>query len=53
MADDRNPGTQGMSAADLARLKALADKRNAAQDTMSNAVGKQDEARRNIIDKMR
>ena len=53
MADDRNLGTEGMSAADLERLKALADKRNAAQDTMSNAIRKQDEARRNVIDKMR
>jgi hypothetical protein len=53
MADDRNPGTQGMSAADLARLKALADRRNAAQETMSDAIRKQDEARRGIIDRMR
>ena len=54
MADDRNPrDNPPLSEAELLRLQALADKRNTAQETMSNAIRKQDEARRNIIDKMR
>ena len=54
MSDDRNPvPDRPLSEAELLRLQALADKRNQAMDTASNAIRKQDEARRNIIDKMR
>ena len=54
IADDRKPGNdRPLSEAERLRLQALADKRNQALDTASNAIRKQDEARRNIIDKMR
>lgn len=42
-----------LSPEDLVRLQALANKRNAALDNMSNAIKKQDESRRNIVDRMR
>lgn len=35
------------------RLQALVNKRNQALDTMSNAIKKQDESRRGIVDRMR
>ncbi|HEX6376826.1 MAG TPA: hypothetical protein VFZ91_14035 [Allosphingosinicella sp.] len=54
MADDRKPGEDGpLSAAELARLQALASKRDQALETMSNTVRKQEETRRGIIDRMR
>lgn len=53
MADDRKPGDLPLSEMELLRLQALANKRNQALDTASNAIRKQDEARRDIIDKMR
>ena len=53
MADER-PGAPGnLSEAELARLKALADKRNQALDTASELIRKQDESRNRIVDKMR
>ncbi|HYJ82884.1 MAG TPA: hypothetical protein VEW26_08605 [Allosphingosinicella sp.] len=53
MADDRKPGDPPLSEMERLRLQALADKRNQSMDTASNAIKKQDEARRDIIDKVR
>ena len=54
MAEDGKPGKDpAPGKAEMLRLQALANKRNEALDTMGNAIKKQDEARRNIIDKMR
>jgi hypothetical protein len=54
MADGRKRAAESLaSKAELLRLQALADKRNQALDTASNAIRKQEEARRGIIDKMR
>lgn len=54
MAEDRKPGKDApLSEEELLRLQALADKRNQAQDTMSSTIRKQQESRRDIIDKMR
>lgn len=53
MPEDRKSGDPQLSEMERLRLQALADKRNQAVDTASNAIRKQDEARRNIIDKMR
>ena len=54
MADDRKPGdSPPLSQAELIRLQALADKRNQAMETASNAIRKQQEAQRGIIDKLR
>lgn len=48
-----DPGETPLSEAERLRLQALADKRNQALDTAGNIIRKQDEARRNIVDKMR
>ena len=54
MAENRKDGEKApMSDMERLRLQTLANKRNEALDTMSNTIKKQDEARRNIIDKMR
>ena len=53
MADDRKAGDPPLSEMERLRLQTLADKRNQALDTASNAIRKQDEAHRAIVDKMR
>lgn len=53
MADDRKPEDPPAERMERLRLKALADKRNQALATAGNAIRKQDEAGRDIIDKMR
>ena len=53
MAEERKPGDPPLSEMERLRLQTLADKRNQALDTASDAQRKQDEARRAIIDKMR
>lgn len=54
MAEDRKPGKDApLSEDELLRLQALANKRDEAFDTMGNAIRKQQESRRDIVDKMR
>lgn len=52
MPDPRDP-LADMTPEEIARLRALGDKRVEAYDRMNALLQKQNDARRNIIDKMR
>jgi hypothetical protein len=54
MAEDRKAAKDApLSEEELRRLQALANKRGEALDVMGNAIRKQQESQRGIIDKMR
>ena len=54
MADDATRRyLDSLSPAELAQLQALADKRNQSLEMMADIIRKQNEARSNIINKMR